>query len=252
MEKSNSIGLFALFFRIIATSIRLIINFFHAVYLYSISSIFNILDMVSVTIIIVWISIWIQIATTDIFELDNQGQSSDAFDTIDNVINLLSDYEGLISFNILLMFFNIMQYFSFSSKLSMFYEVFHNSLFDIIFFGLMQTIIMWGYALIGFMLFGISDKAFATFLDSIFSMFLIFIDAKSILDISTPNVISLYIFGVSFKLISLMLLNMLVAIYTSHYFQFYWDHDFVNINMFFFFLKMIGGKKPKVRVCLCF
>ena len=153
MEKSNSIGLLTFFIRVIASFFRLIYNFVRAIYRYWASSIFNILNMVSITIIIVWISIWIQIATTDIFELNEQGQSSDAFDTIDNVINLLSDYESLICFNILLMFLNIMQYFSFSSKLSIFYEVLRNSLFDIIFFGLMQTIIMWGYALIGFMLF---------------------------------------------------------------------------------------------------
>ena len=48
-------------------------------------------------------TIWIEIITTDIFVLDFQGNSDSAFNTIDNTINLLSYYEGLVSFNILLM-----------------------------------------------------------------------------------------------------------------------------------------------------
>ena len=161
-------------------------------------------------------TIWIEIITIDIFVLDFQGNSDNAFSTIDNTINLLSYYEGLISINILLMWWNIMQYFSFSCKLSMFYEVIRSSLFDIIFFGFMQTKIMWGYALIGFMLFGISDEGFSTFNDSIFTVFMVFVGDKSVFEISTSKLTVLYIFGVSFKLMSLMLLNMQIAIYKSH------------------------------------
>ena len=53
MEMSNSVGFINFLFRVIASFFRLIYNFVHAIYRYSASSIFNILDMVSITIIIV-------------------------------------------------------------------------------------------------------------------------------------------------------------------------------------------------------
>ena len=245
--KSTWSGLLKLLLKIFTSFVRLLYNLVVAIYQYSKISIFNVIDMVSITIIMIWMTIWIEIITTDIFVLDFQGNSDSAFNTIDNTINLLSYYEGLVSFNILLMWLNIMQYFSFSSKLSMFYEVIRSSFFDIVFFGFMQTIIMWGYALIGFMLFGISDEGFSTYQDSIFTVFMIFVGDKSVLEISTSKLAVLYIFGVSFKLMSLMLLNMLIAIYTSHYFQFYWDNNLIKTNTFYLFLRILGGKR-KVKI----
>ena len=172
------------------------------------------------------------------------------FNLIDSTINLISTYEVLVSVSIILIFWNIMQYFSFSSKLSMFYEVIRNAFFDVTFFIIMQAIIMCGYALIGFMLFGISDEDFSTFSDSWMTLFLMIIGSKSVLKISTPDTVILYLFGVSFTLINVMLLNILVAIYTSHYFQFYLEHDITSINSFYLFLKILGGNNKNVRIIL--
>ena len=93
----------------------------------------------------------------------------------------------------ILIFWNIMQYFSFSSKLSMFYEVIRNAFFDVTFFIIMQAIIMCGYALIGFMLFGISDEVFSTFSNSCLTLFQMIIGSKSVLNISTPGTTTVFL-----------------------------------------------------------
>ena len=248
MAVSTSLGFAVWLYRVVVTLIRIAYHFCIAIYRHAISSIFNTLDIVSTILIIIGISFWIQIATIDTFVIDSKGMSPEAFYTIESSISLLSKYEIIISIAILLMCWNIMRYFSFSSKLSMFYEVINNALFDVIFFVIMQAIIMWGYALMGFMLFGISDEGFSTFKDSCLTLFLMIIGNKSALEISTPDTITLYLFEISFTLINVLLLNILVAIYTSHYFQFYLEHDITGVNSFYLFLKILGGKHKNVCI----
>ena len=177
------------------------------------SSVFTSLNIISISLVLSCIVIWIKIVTTDDFIVNSNGTSSTAFDVIDLKFNYLATYYSIMSLNTLLMFLNIMQYFSFSSKLSMFYEIMSNGLFDIVFFTLMQIIIMLGYSLMGYMLFGITDEKFSTITDSCMSLFLMIINNVTIFDIVTPNVALLYMFGITFTLINVLLLNMLIAIY---------------------------------------
>ena len=51
---------------------------------------------------------------------------------------------------------------------------------------------MCGYALIGFMLFGISDEDFSTFSNSWMTLFLMIIGSKSVLKISTPDTVTVF------------------------------------------------------------
>ena len=246
MNASLTTGFVVGFYRVLVTLIRISYHFLWSVYKYATSSIFNTLDIVSTILIMIAISLWIKIVTIDNFIIDSEGKSPDAFSTIDSTINLLSNYERIISISILLMFWNSMQYFSFSSKLSMFYEIINNALFDVAFFLIMQGIVMLGYAFMGFMLFGISDEGFSTIEDSWFSLFLMIIGSKSVLSISTTDILTLYSFGISFTLINVLLLNILVAIYTSHYIQFYLEHDISHINSFQLLLKILGGERKNV------
>ena len=207
------------------------------------SSVFTSLNIISISLVLSCIVIWIKIVTTDDFIVNSNGTSSTAFDVIDLKFNYLATYYSIMSLNTLLMFLNIMQYFSFSSKLSMFYEIMSNGLFDIVFFTLMQIIIMLGYSLMGYMLFGITDEKFSTITDSCMSLFLMIINNVTIFDIVTPNVALLYMFGITFTLINVLLLNMLIAIYASHYFQFYSEQGDTKINALHLFLKILGGPK---------
>ena len=118
------------------------------------------------------------------------------------------------------MFIYTMHYLKFSDKLSIFYDVISLSLPDVVFFIITMVIYLLGYSLMGHMLFGISDGDFESFWDSTLTLFLITIGTKSTLDIKTFDLVMRSVFGVSYMVISLLLLNMLVAIYISHYFQY--------------------------------
>ena len=212
-------------FRLFITFIRSLYQLLISLYRHTTSSIFALLDIVSISLIIASITIWIKIVTTNDFIVNSNGQSQTAFDVIDLKTNYLIEYNTITSINTLLMFLNIMQYFSFSSKLSMFYEIMSNGLFDIVFFTLMQIIIMLGYSLMGYMLFGMTDENFSTIYNSCMTLFLMIIGNISIFDIVSTDYKILYLFGITFTLINVLLLNMLVAIYASHYFQFYSEQE---------------------------
>ena len=98
----------------------------------------------------------------------------------------------------------------------------------------------------GYMLFGISDENFSTFSNSWMSVFLMIIGNISIFDIETSNIVFLYFFGITFTLINVLLLNMLVAIYASHYFQYYTDQGDIKLNALYLFLRILGGPKATI------
>ena len=112
------------------------------------------------------ITILIQITAIDAIVKNNKEKSPDAFNEIDSTIILISKYQIVISITILQIFRNIMQYFSFNSKLSMFYEAIRNALFDVTFFIIIQALTIWRYVFMGFILFVISDEGFSTLKDS--------------------------------------------------------------------------------------
>ena len=194
IDKSFAAGLLSLLYRLLVTTIRSLYQLLLSIYKYITSSIFSALNLWSIWISIACLTFWIRIITTDNFQLNADGESPTAFDVIDLKINYLTTYKLWTSINTLLMFCNIMQYFAFSSKLSMFYEIISNGLFDIVFFTIMQIIIMVGYSLMGYMLFGISDENFSTFSNSWMSVFLMIIGNISIFDIETSNIVFLYFF----------------------------------------------------------
>ena len=243
IDKSFAVGLLSFLYRVLVTTIRSLYQLLLSIYKYITSSIFSAINLLSIWVTIVCITFWVRIITTDDFVLNKDGSSSSAFDFINLKINYFATYKLWTSINTLLMFCKILQFFTFSSKLSMFYEVISNGLFDIVFFTIMQIIIMVGYSLMGYMLFGISDENFSTFSNSWMSLFLMIIGNISIFDIETSNIVFLYFFGITFTLINVLLLNMLVAIYASHYFQYYTDQGDTKTNELYLFLRILGGHK---------
>ena len=100
MNESTFTGLVIWLYRVIVTLIRIFYHFLFAVYKYTSSSIFNILDITSTILIIVNVSTWIQIVTIDIFVLDNEGRSPGEFNSIETTLNLISKYEIVVSISI--------------------------------------------------------------------------------------------------------------------------------------------------------
>ena len=95
------------------------------------------------------------------------------------------------------------------------------------------------------MLFGADDDEFESFWKSVLSLFLISIGSKSVLDIKTFDLTLRVLFGVSFTIINLILLNMLVAIYISHYTQYYGEMSNVELKFTNLFYKMIFDSDEK-------
>lgn len=124
-----------------------------------------------------------------------------------------------------------MNYLKFSNKFIAFFDIINDAFYDVVFFTLMQMIIMFGYSLMCHILFGIQDEQFSSIGESIFSLFLMMVGSKSILEIETNNKGVLIIVAVSFMVIVLLLLNMLVAIYASHYISYYENQGTIDTSL---------------------
>ena len=98
---------------------------------------------------------------------------------------------------------------------------------------------MVGYSLMGYILFGIADEKFLTVSRSLMTLFLMIIGNVSIFDIVTTGVFLSYLFGATFMLINVLLMNMLVAIYASHCIQYYTDQEIINVNEGYLIIKML-------------
>ncbi|CDW74117.1 polycystic kidney disease 2-like 1 [Stylonychia lemnae] len=134
---------------------------------------------------------------------------------------LQDDYRLLAHFNIFITFMRILQFFTFSKKLSTFSEIIASAWYDIIFFVLMFAVvrlltqlspyqILFGYAVAGYSLFGSSVFDFRTIFMSGFRLFrMIFIDLNYTELYQTDSVI--------FKI---ALFNMFIAIIVAHYNEF--------------------------------
>ena len=148
------------------------------------------------------------------------------------------------------MFFNIMKYFKFSTRLSMFYDIIGQASIDLVLFILMIMIILLGNALMGHMLFGANDNKFDSIGESILTLFLISIGTFSVLDIQTSNQIVRGFYGVTYLLTNLMLLNMLVAIMISHYLEYYGEMGSNKSKVLSLFIKMISGSQEEANKLL--
>ena len=138
------------------------------------------------------------------------------------------------------MFLALMQYFTFSSKLSMFYLIIKSALYDIVFFIIMVVVLMLGYSIMGHMLFGLTNSAFMSLSETAMTNVLMIIGEFPISDINTLNQSLLFLFGGSFLLLNMILLNMFIAIIGTHYFEFYIDMGTVEeINIFKIIIKIL-------------
>ena len=167
---------------------------------------------------------WIKIIANPQPEIDENGEWDEVFGRVYDNAEYIIFYTQIYSINNLIRSIALMKYFQFSSKLSMFSEIMKSAQFDIIFFGLMFFIVMFGYSMAGNILFGIRNGIFSTLSNSLLTNFLYIIGAKSYDELDTLNDFGKYIYGVSYLILNLLLLNMFVAIIGSHYFEYYSDN----------------------------
>ena len=207
--------------------VRLIATLFDKIILFirhSLSNIYILLDTVSISLTLMLIIMWIKIIANPQPEIDENGEWDEVFGRVYDNAEYIIFYTQIYSINNLIRSIALMKYFQFSSKLSMFSEIMKSAQFDIIFFGLMFFIVMFGYSMAGNILFGIRNGIFSTLSDSLLTNFLYIIGAKSYDELDTLNDFGKYIYGISYLILNLLLLNMFVAIIGSHYFEYYSDN----------------------------
>lgn len=137
------------------------------------------------------------------------------------------------------MFMNIMQYLSFSIKLHTFYEIIKAAGYDIFFFVIIFMIVILAYSLTGIMLFGNTDPKFSSIGESFLTLFLLLIGTYSQSDLVSDNLVIMYIYGLSFMLLNIILTNIVVAIVGTHYFEFYVEQGENTNNMLKVILRYI-------------
>ena len=133
---------------------------------------------------------------------------------------ILENYRVVVAFNCLIIFFRILQYYKFDRRLNLFSKIIYSSRYDLGFFTLMFGIILLSYSLMGHLLLGHILIEYSSLSRAILSSYLIVLgsfNSNIILD-ADP------IFGVIFYisliiLFVLILLNMFIAIITSHYYE---------------------------------
>ena len=221
--------------------------FLLSVYQYSTSRVSK-LARISSMIITLWlISSWIYIVTENSREIDENGDSiiPNIQETMHLIKNNYDTYSILWSVNILLLFLILVSHFTFSSSLSMFYEVIRRWSFDAIFFILMFLNIILVVSLIFNILFGISDENYKTLSDSMLSVFLVSIGERSALNTVTFNEYLRDFVAAILMVFTVLLLNMFVAIIGSHYFEYYLEQGSSDLSSLKLFVNAVLGNPKK-------
>ena len=77
-----------------------------------------------------------------------------------------------------------------------------------------------------------SNETFHTFSESVFTMLMIVIGQRSMFTVFSLNTLYKDLFGYSFILLSVLQLNMFIAIVGTHYFEFYLENGGTDRNSF--------------------
>ena len=225
---------------IIVTFIKTIYRVIYTFLQHLFSGAFEFFDTLSMSLIIYEFVTWIQMIIYSKYEINEDGSDGDTRMMLNYSAEIFGNYKKTWSLNMMLMFLALMQYFTFSSKLSMFYVVIKSALYDIIFFTIMFIVLNMGYSIMGYWIFGISNTAFSSLGNSAFTNILMIIGDFPTLNLQTLNTGLLLTFGISFMLLNLVLLNMFIAIIGTHYFEFYIDMgDIEEINIFKIIIKIL-------------
>ena len=184
-------------------------------------SFFNALDMVSAVVLYAQVAIWGQVISRGRFETDQEtGRPVNVIQTCAGVADYAEMYAVISTLSIALIFVRMLQYFTFSKKLSAFSEIMSAAAFDILFFGIMWCVMLFGFALACFAIYGREIASFRAVSTAYLSAFKMSAnefqyDAMEAVDsAATPTM-----FIVFMVIYRLLLSNMFIAIISAHYFQ---------------------------------
>lgn len=181
--------------------------------------------------------------TQDDFTIEADGSAPGAYESIFEQTWYIDTYIGLATSRILISSLLFMTFFEFSAKLSMFYEVIKSSLVDIIFFVVIFFFNNAMFALIAYLLFGMTEDSVESLQEALFTCFLITVGEISPLNWVTTLTDLKTLYSCIFTLNKVFLLNMFIAVITAHYIEFYVEVEEGN-SLVSLVIEVIKRSKP--------
>ena len=133
----------------------------------------------------------------------------------------MENYTVVSTISVALVFIRMLQYFTFSQKLSAFSEIISAASFDIIFFGLMWALMLFGFSMAFFAVYGRSMSHFAKVSSSYLESFnMSYNEFRFDTMTEVDYTFTVPVFIVFMVIFRLLLFNMFIAIISAHYFQF--------------------------------
>ena len=222
-------AIFTLITQIVIYSIKFSFQLATSIYYYITESVFNFIDLTSLSLSYASISIWIYAITLN-YQIDfnfveryshnefNESENPN-FNTLQKLENAYTTYSFLISINAFLLICRILRFLRFSKTIYSFIWVLKNSKVSIIFNITITFFVFFGYVLMGMIVYGqnISDfKNLSTSIFTVTAMLLGRIPKEQMLD-KEITITIFYIISFYFFLI-LISLNLLASIIVESYY----------------------------------
>ena len=183
-------------------------------------SFFNALDMISMVLMYTQIAIWGKIIKRGEF-LTDSGSPVNVIQICGGVAHYFETYVIVSTLSIALIFVRMLQYFTFSKKLSAFSEIMSAAAFDIIFFGIMWCFMVFGFAIAFFAVYGREIASLRAVSTSLLSTLKMSMNEFNFDEMSqADHVLTIIFFIIFITIFKVLLGNMFIAIISAHYFQF--------------------------------
>ena len=133
----------------------------------------------------------------------------------------MGTYIAMSSLSIFVTYVRLLQYFTFSNKLSSFQDIILASSFPLLFFVLLYMILLFGFSICFFAVYGIEMEEFSTLAGSLITSLKMSMGEflyDRMVEVAASFTSPMYIL---FKMIfTILLQNMFIAIISAHYFQY--------------------------------
>ena len=137
------------------------------------------------------------------------------------VAGYFETYVIVATLSIALIFVRMLQYFTFSKKLSAFSEIMGAAAFDIIFFGIMWCFMVFGFAIAFFAVYGREIYNLRAVSTSLLSTLKMSMNEFNFDEMSkADSILTITFFIIFITIFKVLLGNMFIAIISAHYFQF--------------------------------
>ena len=233
----------SVFFKLFVILVFIVIKFIFSVIIYVFKNINNCIDVASMIISFILVSQWIKITTEDLFIIEDDGKAPHSMEYVNVLQKYLEDYRLMCIIAIILWFLKLLKFLKFSYKFSIFYETIKASGKDLIFFSVSLILIILGYSMVGNLLFGMYQLNFKYLHYAFISIFELLWGGYYLEYIVSYNKTILYIYGLSFTFTVIIVLNMMIAIILSHYFEYYGNIEDLDANFIKLFLKNFISKE---------